>query len=308
MKRIALFTLLALLVVGVLTLAAAPAVTTATCPISAALSTLVGEQLKLDSKHEGPFNVNLVEWFTSHRPKEGEKVRLDVMFQTPRVTVVGMTHTGGLFPLHYHTRNEEIVIPIKGSKTKEWVDEKWQPLLPGSVHYNPRGIVHGGDFGEESWVVLIFTPGPGDDRQWAEGTKYKAGDYTVDWKLVDTQFMKGAIIDLQKWAAEHPIAAGQGMRADFTMGTPRNQMVVGQKPALGPHHHGSADEIIYVQRGAGEMYINGQWVKVTPGTIHFNARGYIHGIRPTSDDFLITALFTPPPANGSDRIFVTELK
>ena len=63
-------------------------------------------------------------------------------------------------------------------------------------------------------------------------------------------------------------------------------------------------EVIYVHKGVGELYVNGEWVKVTAGTIHFNARGLIHGIRPVSNDFQIFAVFTPPQAAGNDRIFV----
>ena len=89
------------------------------------------------------------------------------------------------------------------------------------------------------------------------------------------------------------------------MGTLRNQLMIAQRPSLGVHYHGSADEMIYTYKGLGEMYINGEWVKLYPGDIHFCSRGYIHGIHPAGDgEFKIFAVFTPPQAGGSDRVFV----
>jgi quercetin dioxygenase-like cupin family protein len=97
------------------------------------------------------------------------------------------------------------------------------------------------------------------------------------------------------------------MRLDLPIGTPRNQMVIAQKPALKAHYHGSSDEIIYIYKGVGEELIKGEWVKLKAGEIHFCPRGFVHAIRPVSDDFKIIAFFTPPQANGADRIFVEEV-
>ena len=299
MKCIATCLMIGLLTVGVLSLTAAPVDT------GQADQKLVGEPLKIDTQYKGPFNINLIKWFESHPFEQGKSVRTEVLFQTPRITAMAL-RIKGPFDMHYHLQCDEIIYPIKGT-AKEWVNGKWETLKPGIVHYNPRGIVHGGQFDEEFWGVVFFTPTPpasGGDRVWTKDSAYKAGDVAVDWKLVDTQFMVGQMVDVDKFLTEHPIPASQPMRADYVVGSPRSQYVIGQKPKLDPHHHGSSDEIIFVYRGTGEMYINGEWVKVTPGDIHFNARGFIHGIRPVSDDFRIFAIFTPPPVNGSDRIFL----
>ncbi len=298
MKRFMPFLLIGLLALGVVTLAAAPA------DLTKADTKLVGDPHKLDTKYEGPFNVDLIKWFETHPFEPGKSMRSEILFQTPRVTAMALKIKGP-FPMHYHLQCDEIIYPIKGT-AKEWVNGKWETLKPGIVHYNPRGLVHGGQFDEEFWGVVFFTPAPppAGERVWTKDTSYKPGDVAVDWKLVDTQFMTGQMIDVEKFLAEHPIPAGQPMRADFVVGTPRSQYVIGQKPKLDPHYHGSSDEIIFVYKGTGEMYINGEWVKVTPGFIHFNARGFIHGIRPVTDDFRIFALFTPPSANGNDRIFI----
>jgi quercetin dioxygenase-like cupin family protein len=155
----------------------------------------------------------------------------------------------------------------------------------------------------------IFTPAlpPGGDRVFLDDPKSvaKPGDIVADWKLIDTQFKAGAAINADHWYADHPIAAGQKMRIDTPMGTPRVQMVLAQHPSMDVHYHGSADEIIYVYKGGAEELIKGQWVKMKAGDFHFCPRGFIHAIRPLSDDFRLFAFFTPPQANGVDRVWVT---
>ena len=273
------------------------------------VSNNVGDPHELDTKYESPFNVNLNEWFATHPLPAGQTTpRMDVVFQTPRVLVLSLSIKGS-FPLHFHTSSDEILIPIKG-KCREYVDGKWTWMQPGDVHYNPRGVIHGVqcDEGMEFQSFDIFTPAPpaGGDRVFLDSEKShaKPGDVVGDWALVDTQFKSGAIINADDWYAGHPIAAGQTMRVDLPMGTPRGQMVLAQKPALQAHYHGSSDEIIYVYKGVGEELIKGQWVKLKAGEIHFCPRGFIHAIRPVSDDFKIFSFFTPPQANGNDRIFV----
>jgi quercetin dioxygenase-like cupin family protein len=250
--------------------------------------------------------VNLAEWFATHRPADNQKMRFDVMFQTPRVMVATITNQGQLFGLHYHAIADELVFLIKGN-CKEYVDGKWIAMHAGDVHFNPRGVIHGTQCDGEAQELHFFTPVTGDnDRVFLDSgkTSAKSGDVVADWSLIDTQFKKGMIITLDEWSASHPIPAGESMRVDLPVGTPRFQMTIGQKPKLDAHFHGSSDEIIYVYKGVGEMLVKGEWVKVKAGEIHFNPRGFIHGIRPVSDDFKISAVFTPPQANGNDRIFV----
>lgn len=273
----------------------------------------VGDAHELDTEYVSPFNVNFGEWFAAHPLPVGQTApRMDVVFRTPRVVVLALSIRGS-FPLHYHTISDEILIPIKG-KCKEYVDGKWQWVQPGVIHYNPRGVVHGlqCEEGMEFQSFDIFTPAlpPGGDRVFLDSkeSKAKAGDIVADWALIDTQYKKGANINLDEFYASHPIPPGQPMRMDLPTGTTRNQMVLAQKPAVKAHYHGSADEIIYVYTGVGEELIKGEWVKLKAGEIHFCPRGFIHAIRPVSDDFKIVAFFTPPPANGSDRIFVEEAK
>jgi quercetin dioxygenase-like cupin family protein len=305
MKRIAMLLFVVLLASGLVTVAVAPSAIAATNLKTDMVN--VGDARELDTNYAAPFNVNLNEWFAAHRPTGDQKIRFDTVFQTPRIMVATVINKGQLFGLHYHTMADEIVFLLKGN-CKEYVDGKWVPMVPGQIHYNPRGIIHGTQCSDEALELHYFTPVPGDaDRVFLGSgkTQAKEGDIAGDWSMVDTQFKTNVLIPLEEWYPAHPILAGQTMRLDLPMGTMRNQMVIASKPQLGPHYHGSADEIIYVYRGEGEELINGKWLKLKAGDIHFCPRGFIHAIRPVSDDFKIFAVFTPAPANGADRIFVT---
>jgi len=299
MKRISLLMFLGLLTLGVVSLTAAPPVLN------------IGDAHELDTDYPSPFNVNLAEWFAAHPLPPGEKgPRMDLVYKTPRVMVLAMTIRTN-FPLHYHLNSDEILVPIKG-QCKEYVNGKWDMVKPGDIHYNPRGAIHGlqCEPGMEFQSFDIFTPAlpPGGDRVMLDSkeSKAKPGDVVGDWALIDTQFKSGRDINLDEWYASHPIPAGQAMRLDLPIGTTRNQMVIAQMPALKAHYHGSSDELIYVYKGVGEELIKGQWVKIKAGDIHFCPRGFVHAIRPVSNDFKIFAVFTPPSANGADRIFVED--
>jgi len=279
--------------------------------LAASDSKVIGDAHSLDTKYAGPFNVNLEKWFAAHPVEQGKTLALESIFQTPRVAVMSLAapKSGPLLDLHYHNFADELMFVIKG-QCEEYVDGKWVLVKPGTVHYNPRGVIHAGRVvGDQPFQALtIFTPPPPpNDRVFlnSEITTAKAGVVVGDWSLLDTQHKKGYNFNLDEWYAAHPFESGQTMRIDAAMGTLRSQLMIAQRPSLPVHYHGSADEIIYIYKGVGELYINGEWVKVYPGEVHLNARGFIHGIHPAGDgEFKIFAVFAPPQAGGSDRIFL----
>jgi quercetin dioxygenase-like cupin family protein len=40
-----------------------------------------------------------------------------------------------------------------------------------------------------------------------------------------------------------------------------------------PHIHKTHDETIYVIKGTGQIFVNGKWVDLKPGSLHFNPMG-----------------------------------
>jgi len=305
MKRVSVLILAGLFVVGF----AAPA--------SAEDGKVVGDEHSVDTKYSAPFNVNVEKWFAEHPVESGKMTRMETVFQTPRVLVTALAaaHEGQLLDLHYHTSADEIMLVVKG-QCEEYIDGKWVSMKPGDIHYNPRGVIHGGRVVGDGpfYALFIFTPPPpgGNDRRMLNSdiTTAKPGAIVGDWSLLDTQHKKGALFNLDEWYAKNPIEPGKTFRIDPVMGTLRGQLMIAQKPSLPVHYHGSADEIIYVYNGTGEMYINGEWTKLNAGDIHFCPRALIHGIRPADKDkdFKIFAVFAPPQAGGNDRIFREDLK
>lgn len=270
---------------------------------------LVGDARSVDTKYTSAYTVNLPHWFETHPLPAGQKLMMQPIFVTPRVAVMAAANKGQLIDFHYHSQADELVLAVKG-QCEQYMDGKWVVMKPGDIHYNPRGVIHAtrvtGD--EPFYAVSIFTPSTAvPDRVFlnTDITTAKPGAKIGDWSMLDTQYKKGYIINLDEWYASHPLSKEQPVRSEPAMGTMRNQLMIAQRPALGVHYHGSADEIIYTYKGQGEMYINGVWTKLNPGDMHFCPRGLIHGIHPAGDgEFKIFAVFTPPQANLSDRIFV----
>jgi len=210
---------------------------------------LVGDVRSLDTKYSSPFNVNLEKWFADHPVEEGKMVRMETIFQTPRVMVVASANKGQTIDLHYHTSVDEFVVPIKG-QCEQYIDGKWVLMKPGDIHYNPRGVIHSTRVvGNEPFCALsIFTPPPagGNDRVFlnSEITTAKPGAIVGDWSLLDTQHKKGVVFNLDEWYAKNPIEAGKTFTIDPVMVTLRSQLMIAQRPSLRVHYQGSASEII----------------------------------------------------------------
>lgn len=75
---------------------------------------------------------------------------------------------------------------------------------------------------------------------------------------------------------------------------------------LKPHIHKTHDEMVYIIKGTGQMFINGKWIDVKPGTLHFNPMNKIHATKNTGkEDLVLLSVFTPS-MKEPDRYFVDE--
>lgn len=69
-----------------------------------------------------------------------------------------------------------------------------------------------------------------------------------------------------------------------------------------PHRHPN-EEMIIVRQGTLEVLVNGEWKRVGPGSVVFNASNQLHGIRNVGIDQAIYHVInwktaaTPPPLN-----------
>ena len=71
-----------------------------------------------------------------------------------------------------------------------------------------------------------------------------------------------------------------------------------------PHLHKTHNEMVYVLKGTGSMYVNGKWTDVKPGTFHFNPMNKVHATKNTGkEELVIFSIFTPA-MKEVDRYFV----
>ena len=73
-----------------------------------------------------------------------------------------------------------------------------------------------------------------------------------------------------------------------------------------PHIHKTHDEMVYIIKGSGQMFIDGKWIDVKPGTVHFNPMNKVHSTRNSGkEDLIFLSIFTPS-LKEPDRHFVDE--
>lgn len=138
------------------------------------------------------------------------------------------------------------------------------------------------------------------------------GQVVGDPALVDTAWKAGLVVDLEEWYRAHPLEKDEKgqekpTRGDNLFTSPRVKLdvVTNRGPLIGLHYHASADEIVVIYKGEGEMYIDGKWTPVKAGQVHVNPRGVIHATRVTGKGNLyVFSLFTPPQMGGDDKIFM----
>jgi mannose-6-phosphate isomerase-like protein (cupin superfamily) len=130
--------------------------------------------------------------------------------------------------------------------------------------------------------------------------------------LIDSTPDQAVLIPLDQWFAEHLIKEGQASRGDKIYESPRCTVTVltskDPLPVIGRHIHLTTDEVVFVYKGEGEMYINGQWVPVKAGTLHVCPRGVAHATRalPGKELWLISIFSPPQPRGSSDRVMLDE--
>jgi quercetin dioxygenase-like cupin family protein len=126
--------------------------------------------------------------------------------------------------------------------------------------------------------------------------------------LIDSVPPQAVLIHLDEWFASHPSKEGAS-RGEIVFESPRTTAALTTNrdaKGLGRHIHTTVDELIYVYKGAGEMYINGKWVPVKAGDFHVCPRGVAHATRAAAGgELLYISIFTPPqPKVGNDRVMI----
>ncbi len=128
-------------------------------------------------------------------------------------------------------------------------------------------------------------------------------------KTIDSTPPESIVVNLDEFYAQHALKPGDPTRADKVFSSPRCtvNLVSNKGPLLGRHIHASCDEIVFVYKGSGEMYINDKWIPVKAGDLHVCPKGVAHTTRVTGDETMeVISIFTPPQAGGNDRIMLDK--
>ena len=129
--------------------------------------------------------------------------------------------------------------------------------------------------------------------------------------LIDSTPGEGVLIHLDEWFSAHPVKDGRSGQSDKVFSSPRTEVAVSTSKdpkGLGRHIHVTVDEIVFVYKGEGEMYINGKWVPVKAGDLHVCPRGVAHATRALPGKELRSFnVFGPAqPKSGHDRMMMDE--
>jgi quercetin dioxygenase-like cupin family protein len=137
----------------------------------------------------------------------------------------------------------------------------------------------------------------------------RIGVRAAEKKPIDSTPPESIVVNLDEFYAQHALKPGEPTRIDKVFSSPRCvvSLVSNKGPLIGRHIHASADEIVFVYKGNGEMYINGKWIPVKAGDLHVCPSGIAHATRVGGEDTMeVISIFAPPQAGGNDRIMLDK--
>ena len=129
--------------------------------------------------------------------------------------------------------------------------------------------------------------------------------------LIDATPGEDVLIHLDEWYTNHPVKEGELGRSDNVFSSPRSALFIGSSKdpkGIGRHLHVTVDEVVFIYKGEGEMYINGSWVPVKAGDLHVCPRGVFHASRalPGKQLWTFNAFAPPQPKGAHDRVMIDE--
>jgi mannose-6-phosphate isomerase-like protein (cupin superfamily) len=71
-----------------------------------------------------------------------------------------------------------------------------------------------------------------------------------------------------------------------------------------PHVHKTHDEVLYVIKGTAQLFIDGKWVDIKPGSLHYNPMGKVHTVKNTGNEPVVLISIYTPAMREPDRHFV----
>jgi mannose-6-phosphate isomerase-like protein (cupin superfamily) len=137
----------------------------------------------------------------------------------------------------------------------------------------------------------------------------RIGVRAAEKKTIDSTPPESIVVNLDEFYAQHALKPGEATRADKVFSSPRCvvSLVSNKGPLIGRHIHASCDEIVFVYKGSGEIYINDKWIPVKAGDLHVCPSGIAHATRVVGAGTMeVISIFAPPQAGGNDRIMLDQ--
>jgi len=127
-------------------------------------------------------------------------------------------------------------------------------------------------------------------------------------QLLDAKPQEGLLLDVEKWFQEHPIK-GRLTNFETVFKSPRGEVLFlrAKGAYLASHSHSQVDELVYIYKGRGEVYLNGKWVPCQAGEFHTAPRGVAHALRTDGvEELWLICIFTDPIPPLGDRVMINE--
>ena len=128
--------------------------------------------------------------------------------------------------------------------------------------------------------------------------------------LIDSTPAEAVLANYDEWYAANALPDEPKITGKTIFTSPRAVVMVrdgGKGLLAGRHFHSTADEIVVVLGGSGEIMVNGEWKAVKAGDVHVNPRGVIHATRVVgNEDLKFVSVFTPVLPTGGDANFIKD--
>ncbi len=105
---------------------------------------------------------------------------------------------------------------------------------------------------------------------------------------------------------DNPVPAGETSRAVRLVDDDALTLIVScllEGGELKSHLHRTHAETEYFIRGAGQLLVDGRWVEIGAGSLHYNPAGAVHAIRNTGKGPLVVLILFTPGMTETDRHF-----
>ncbi|MBI4807035.1 MAG: cupin domain-containing protein [Desulfovibrio sp.] len=125
--------------------------------------------------------------------------------------------------------------------------------------------------------------------------------------LIDSKPEQALLINLDQYYSKRQLPEKPSIDVDTIFTSPRSQVqlrTILKGFTAGAHYHSTADEIVIVVGGSGELFLNGQWVAVKQGDVHVNPRGVVHDTRALNENMRFLSIYTPQLPPGGDANMV----